>query len=55
MVNHQPEMQEIQVQSLSWEDPLEKGIQQTPVFLPGEFDGQRSLVAIVPGVAKCLT
>ena len=26
------------------EDALEKGIATTPVFLPGEFPGQRSLV-----------
>ena len=26
-----------------WEDPLEKGQLPTPVFLPGEFHGQRSL------------
>ena len=32
------------VQSLGWEDPLEKGMQPTPVFLPGESHGQRSLV-----------
>ena len=37
-----PAMQETQVQSLAREDPLEKG--PTPVFLPGEFHGQRSLV-----------
>ena len=36
-------MQETQVQSLGWEDPLEKGMVPTPVFLPGEFHGQRSL------------
>ena len=29
-------MQETQVRSLGWEDPLEKGRQPTPVFLPGE-------------------
>jgi len=33
---------EDRVQSLSWKDPLEKGI-ATPVFLPGEFHGQRNL------------
>ena len=27
MVNHLPAMQEIQVQSPSWEDPLEKGME----------------------------
>ena len=30
------------------EDPLEKGIAPTPVFLPGEFHGQRSLVGYSP-------
>jgi len=37
-------MQEIQVQFLDWEDPLGKGMATTPVYLPGEFHGQRSLV-----------
>ena len=40
-------MQETQVQSLSREDPLGKGMagerKGTPVFLPGEFQEQRSL------------
>ena len=31
----------MQVRSLGWEDPLEES---TPVFLPGESRGQRSLV-----------
>ena len=31
-----------------WEDPLEKGMGTTPVFLPGEFHGQRSLVGYSP-------
>ena len=30
------------VQSLSQEDPLEKGMVTTPVFTPGESHGQRS-------------
>ena len=34
-------MQEMQVQSLGWEDPL--GWQPPPVFLPGESCEQRSL------------
>ena len=38
------EIQEMLVQSLGWEDPLEKAWQPTPVFLPGESHGQRSLV-----------
>ena len=29
-------MQETRVRSLGWEDPLEEGMQPTPVFLPGE-------------------
>ena len=33
-------MQETWVSSLGWEDPQEKGM-ATPVFLPGEFHGQR--------------
>ena len=37
-------MQETQVPSLSQEDPLEKEMAITSVFLPGEFHGQRSLV-----------
>ena len=46
-------MQETWVQSLGWEDPLEKCMAIHSVFLPGEFRGQRSLVGyIVHGVAK---
>ena len=37
------EMEEMQVQSLGLEDPLGKAQQSTPVFLPGETHGQRSL------------
>ena len=36
------------VRSLSWEDPLEEEMQPTPVFLPGESYGQRSLVGDSP-------
>ena len=32
------------VPPLSWEDLLEKGMQPTPVFLPGKSRGQSSLV-----------
>ena len=31
-----------------WEDPLEEGMQATPIFLPGESHGQRSLVGYSP-------
>ena len=34
------EPQEMQVQSLSWKDPLEEGMQLIPIFLPGESDEQ---------------
>ena len=34
---------EMQVQSLSWEDPLEAKWQPTPVFWPGKFHEQRNL------------
>ena len=37
-------MRETGVRSLGQEDPLQKGIVPIPVFLPGEFHGQRSLV-----------
>ena len=36
-------MQETQVQSLHWEDPLEREM-ATPVFLPGKSHGQRNMV-----------
>ena len=38
-----------QVQSLSWENPLEEGMAATQVFLPGESHGQRSLEGNSPG------
>ena len=37
-----PAVQGAWVRSLGWEDPLEKGM-ATPVLLPGESHGQRSL------------
>ena len=36
-------MQEIQVGSLGWKDPLEEETQSTPAFMPEEPHGQRSL------------
>ena len=46
----------MQFQSLGREDPLEEGMTSPPVFLPGEFHGQRSLAGyIVHGVAKTQT
>ena len=52
MVKNLPAMQETQVQSLDREDPLEKGMVPTPVFLPGESHGQRSLVGYSPWCPK---
>ena len=48
MVKNLPAMQEIQVQSLGQEDPLEKKWIPTAVFLPGEFHGLRSLEGYSP-------
>ena len=45
-------MQEMWVRSLGWEDLLEKGRQTTPVFLTGEFRGQRNLVGYSPWGCK---
>ena len=46
MVNNLPAIQETQVRSLGWEDPLEK--KMAIHFLPGEFHGQRSLMSYSP-------
>ena len=48
LVKNLPAMQDTWVRSLGGEDPLEKERQLTPVFLPGEFHGQRSLVGYRP-------
>ena len=48
MVKNLPAMPEARVWSLGQEDPLEKGWLSTPVFLPGEFHGQRSLEGYSP-------
>ena len=39
LVKNPPAMQATWVQSLGWEDPLEKERLPTPVFWPGEFHG----------------
>ena len=41
MVKNLPAMQETRVQSLGQEDPWRREWPPTPVFLPGEFPGQR--------------
>ena len=44
------------IRSLGWEDPLSRKWQPTPVFLSGEFHGQRSLVDYtVNGVTESRT
>ena len=54
MVKTLPAMRETQVQSLGQEDPSpgNKKWQPTPVYLPGEFCGQRSLVGYSPWGCK---
>ena len=42
------ETQETRVQSLGWEDPWRRARLPTPVFLPGESHGQRSLLGYNP-------
>ena len=43
-----PAVWETWVRSLGWEDPLEKEMEPTPVFLPGESHGRRSLGGCSP-------
>ena len=43
-----PAMQEIQIQSLGWEDPLKEEMATHSSILPGEFHGQRSLAGYSP-------
>ena len=40
--------QEMWVQYLDWEDPLEKEMQPTPIFLSGKSSGQRKLGGYSP-------
>ena len=59
MVKNPLAMQETQVRSLGQEDPWRREWLSTPVFLPGEFHGQRSQTdrgwASVHGVTKSWT
>ena len=43
-----PATQKMWIRSLSWEDPLEEEMELTPVFLPEESHGQRSLEGYNP-------
>ena len=45
-------MQETQLWSLGWEDPLEKKMATTPVFLPGKSHEQKNLVGYSPWGCK---
>ena len=47
-VKNPPAVLETQVRSLGQEDPLEAARHPTPVFLPGDSHGQRSLAGYSP-------
>ena len=46
------ETQETWVRSLGWADPLEGGMEPTPVFLSGKLHGQRMLAGYSQRVAE---
>ena len=48
MVKNPPAMQEMRVQSLGWEDPLEKEMETHSSILAWRIHGQRSLVGYSP-------
>ena len=50
-VHNLPAMQDMQVQSLGWEESWRRKWQTTPVLLSREFHGQRSLLGYSPAVA----
>ena len=52
MVKHLPTMWETRVQSLGWEDLLEKEMATTLVFLPGKSNGQWKLVGYSPWACR---
>ena len=52
IVNNLPAMQKIWIQSLGWDNPLEKGMVTPPVFLTGEFHGQMRLAGYSPWGCK---
>ena len=51
-VKNLPAMQESWVQSMGQEDPWRREWQPTPVFLPGEFLGWRTLKGYSPWGSK---
>ena len=48
MIKNLPAMQETWIQSLGWEIPWRWKWHPNPVFLPGEFHGEKSLVGYSP-------
>ena len=52
MVKNMPAMQETRVQSLGWEELLEKGVVTQPSFLAGKSHGQKSLESYSPWGCK---
>ena len=52
LIKNPPAVRDTWVRSLGQDDPLEKRMAITPVFLPEEFYGQRSLVGYSPWVSK---
>ena len=52
MVKDLPAVQETQVPSMGWEDPVEEGLATCSSILPGKSSGQRSLVGYVNGVTE---
>ena len=52
LVKNLPAMQETQVQSLGWEDPLEMEMATTPIFLLGNPMDRGDWRATVHGVTK---
>ena len=48
MVKRLSTMQETWVQSLGWDNPLEKEMATTTVLLPGKSHGRRSVVGYSP-------
>jgi len=48
IIKNLPAVQETWIQSLGWEDRLEKGMATYSSILPGEFHGQWSLASYSP-------
>ena len=55
LVKNPPAMQKTWVQSLGWEEPLEKGKRlPTPVLWPGKFHGKESDMTEQLSLSRCL-